>query len=892
MSHLTLISAVSLAPPPPPRDENPSAMPAIVRLDPAVVNRIAAGEVVQRPCNALKEMIENSLDAGSTSISVVVKGGGLGSLVITDNGHGIAPGDFPLVCERFATSKLTAFEDLTRVETYGFRGEALASISHVARVTITSMTAGGGAAYRANFANGRMVGEPKPCAGVRGTTICVEDMFYNVPARRAALRNPSEEYARILEVVERYSIQHAARGISFSCKKAGDSAPDLAISARATTLDAISTIFGNSVRRELIPLSASLNTDDAACTGGTVGVTNASADADASVTPSFSAAGYVSNANFSQKKGVCIFFINARLVDCPPLRKALEAVYSEVLPKNTHPFIYLNLTLPLMHVDVNVHPTKREVGFIFEDELVSTLVAALTKVLAGANTSRAFATQTVLPISALTTAGAGGGAGAGGDSLKKGDGDMDVVDESESLAAPWALAPNLLTAYYSRGSVPTDGVVAEGADGGASDAKIRRAPPPAAAKAPKSIVRVDHRLHGAMDAFLVPREPAAANAAAGDEDVVEVPEVRGSARAGDIAHDGCSDDHSEHEHGAGDDAAPADADAPRVVESLAEAAAGSRKARRSAAELPHISLTSVRSLLAGILSDAHEGLTRSVREAVLVGVIDRHLSLIAHGTTLLLINHTQFARELFYQQTLRLFSGANSFALQPPLNVCVAIRAALDANGISDASAREGLAKEATLLLSSKVEMLREYFSIHFEPKTGADEASAENLTPRKRARASGGSAVAAGESALFLTALPRLVDGHCPQLTYLPDFLLSLAFDVDWTGEDQCFHTVAAALAAFYAHPPPIPIAVLSAMATGSGACGAETTADEATLPSPSSVVEAYRASTTSVHSLVAHVLLPAFKAGLVPPRKLALNHHAVVVASAEKLYSVFERC
>ncbi|XP_050747408.1 DNA mismatch repair protein Mlh1 isoform X1 [Gymnogyps californianus] len=343
----------------------------IRRLDEAVVNRIAAGEVIQRPANAIKEMIENCLDAKSTSIQVVVKEGGLKLIQVQDNGCGIRKEDLDIVCERFTTSKLQKFEDLASISTYGFRGEALASISHVAHVTVTTKTADAKCAYRATYSDGKIKAPPKPCAGNQGTQITVEDLFYNVNTRRKALKNPNEEYAKILEVVSRYAIHNS--GISFSVKKQGDTVSDVRTLSNTSTVDNIRSIFGNAVSRELIEVGCE----------------------DASL--AFKMKGYITNANYSVKKCIFLLFINHRLVESAALRKAIETVYAAYLPKSTHPFLYLSLEIAPQNVDVNVHPTKHEVHFLHEDSILERVQQHVESKLLGSNSSRMYFTQTLLP---------------------------------------------------------------------------------------------------------------------------------------------------------------------------------------------------------------------------------------------------------------------------------------------------------------------------------------------------------------------------------------------------------------------------------------------------------------------------------------------------------------
>ncbi|XP_010862287.1 DNA mismatch repair protein Mlh1 isoform X1 [Esox lucius] len=362
----------------------------IRRLDETVVNRIAAGEVIQRPANAIKEMLENCLDAKATNIQVTVRDGGLKLIQIQDNGTGIRREDMEIVCERFTTSKLQTFEDLNAISTYGFRGEALASISHVAHVTITTKTADAKCAYRATYCDGKLKTQPKPCAGNQGTQIIAEDLFYNVSTRRKALKNPSEEYSRIVEVVSRYAIHNS--GKSFSVKKQGETIADVRTLPNASILDNIRVVFGNAVSRELIELGC----EDPKF--------------------AFKLKGYISNANYSVKKCILILFINHRLVESSSLKKAIESVYAAYLPKNTHPFLYLSLEIAPQNIDVNVHPTKHEVHFLHEDCIIDSMQKHIEAKLLGSNSSRTYFTQTLLPGPSISTSEGKPSAGTSGDS--------------------------------------------------------------------------------------------------------------------------------------------------------------------------------------------------------------------------------------------------------------------------------------------------------------------------------------------------------------------------------------------------------------------------------------------------------------------------------------------
>ncbi|KAH8809074.1 histidine kinase-like ATPase [Xylogone sp. PMI_703] len=354
-------------------------------LDQDVVNKIAAGEIIVAPVHALKELIENSVDAGSTSIEILVKDGGLKLLQITDNGHGInhpakdaKKEDLSILCERFTTSKLKEFEDLTSINTYGFRGEALASISHIAHLTVTTKTKESNCAWRAHYDGGHLApakpgqsADPRPTAGRQGTQITVEDLFYNVPTRRRAFRSPSEEYNKILDLVGRYAVH--CNGVAFSCRKAGEPSTSISTLSTASTIDRIRQIHGSAVSNELIEFQS------------------------ADERWGFKAHGWTTNANYHVKRTTLLLFINHRSVESSNIRKAIEHMYSIFLPKGGHAFTYLSLEIDPQRVDVNVHPTKREVNFLNEDEIIETICNDIREQLASVDTSRTYMTQSLLP---------------------------------------------------------------------------------------------------------------------------------------------------------------------------------------------------------------------------------------------------------------------------------------------------------------------------------------------------------------------------------------------------------------------------------------------------------------------------------------------------------------
>ena len=421
----------------------------IRQLPPSVVHRIAAGEVIQRPVNALKELLDNSVDAGARSVRVVVKGGGLQLLQVSDDGCGVRERDLELLCVRHATSKMRCEEDLKDMATLGFRGEALASMSYVAHVSCVTKPRASRTpqpqsstpeepeehALRATYRDGTLV-DKSVCAGTCGTTIIVEDLFFATPMRKKGLRSASDEYRRIVDVVSRYAVHH--RGIAFSCRRQEDGMkpPDVQVSNVDSPKARIDLVYGRAVANELLEISIPNSRGNG---DGTNNDNNETAAFDASphhqgeegdADCDFQLHGFVTSANYHASRTTMILFINDRLVEMTPLRRAVESVYASILPKASKPFLYFSIQTARRNVDVNLHPTKHEVGLLNADKIVQEVQAQVEKVLLASNDGRVYVfsqSQRLAAGRGGRTAGAAGGGGGGGGTQSKLDQSMRII---------------------------------------------------------------------------------------------------------------------------------------------------------------------------------------------------------------------------------------------------------------------------------------------------------------------------------------------------------------------------------------------------------------------------------------------------------------------------------
>lgn len=320
-------------------------------LDKHVADKIAAGEVIDRPVSIIKELLENSLDAEATSITVEIKNGGKSYIRVTDNGCGIPSEEAELAFRRHATSKITAAEDLDAIETLGFRGEALASICAVARVELITKTRDSKMGRRIVI-EGSEILENSPVGCPDGTTITVKDLFYNIPARSKFLATDSAETRRIVDMVSRIALSYGDVKINLI---SGNSKV-FSTRGNGNILNNIISIYGSETGKDMIPVESSMS--------------------------GFVLKGFVSSpAASAPSRNKQIFCVNGRIISSSVLEKALDEAYKEKLFHGRFPIAFLFLAMPPEKLDVNVHPTKKEVRFDDDHEVLDFVAKAVREAL-------------------------------------------------------------------------------------------------------------------------------------------------------------------------------------------------------------------------------------------------------------------------------------------------------------------------------------------------------------------------------------------------------------------------------------------------------------------------------------------------------------------------------
>ena len=317
-------------------------------LDPRVVAQIAAGEVVERPASVVKELLENSLDAGSSQISVEVRGGGVNLIKVTDNGVGIPSGEVGLAFDRYATSKITNLGDLESISSLGFRGEALPSIAAVAQIDMVTCAAGERMGTYLSLRDGVIANRGNQGRS-QGATVTVRNLFRKVPARLKFLKSVATENSHIANVVSQYALAFPEAKFSLFL----DGRVGLRTPGSGRLIDSLVAVYGAEIARNMVEVK---NT---------------------------AVAGMVSLPRVSRSgRGYLSFFVNRRWVNSRLLARAVEEAYQGLLMVGKHPIAVINIFLPPQEVDVNIHPTKSEVKFSNEHAVFSAVHRAVRQALA------------------------------------------------------------------------------------------------------------------------------------------------------------------------------------------------------------------------------------------------------------------------------------------------------------------------------------------------------------------------------------------------------------------------------------------------------------------------------------------------------------------------------
>ena len=664
---------------------------------------------------------------------------------------------------------------------------------------------------------------------------------------------PSKEYKRILDVMTAHAIHYGDRGVSFVCKKNSGSA-DISTPAKSSITANIRRLLGNDVARDILEIEHETKIQG-----------------DTAIEMKLN--GRISNPNYNRKKSKFIVFVNDRLVDCRRIRKAIELVYSSYLPRKTHPFAYISLKIPPHIVDVNVctslvsisksqththththkpqvHPTKRDVHFLYEDEIVGAIETCVREKLTGTNSSRTFMTQTILvksgvemklkrhdsEISTMSTISTTSSLGADEEEHEE-EGRSSSINSSSSTSSTTTVTTNNNTSSTSNNmcsalkttttkSTSKKKLTRDYED----EEKERRKKRRKKSIDPRKFIRTDAKAR-TMDRYVTTSLRSFAKSSTSSSP----PSSKVVVDADDDEDDDMMDTETTKK-----------STPPPPSSTTTSTTTTTTTKKRKKRQHREIRLRSVLTLQEEIKKRSHRQLTTLIRNSVFVCAIDRTMCVFQHGLKLYVVQTLPLLECMFYQMTVQRFSNFERIPIEPPLKIKDCIRLALDLPEAKDVvewqkqegSTKDEVSESGAELLAEKAAMLQEYFSIEINEHAE-------------------------------LCAIPEIVPGHVPCPQGVLQFLLELITEVDFENERPCFADLATCFARYYSVLP----------------------SDNGNIKSASSEYKT-NPGDTPWGKLLEQVLFPFIQSDLYPPREFSNEGVFVEVACLERLYKIFERC
>ena len=1031
---------------------NTNNRPKIAVLPRAVVDQIAAGEVVQRPVSVVKELLENSLDACATKI--VVQFDGLSKLSIVDNGKGIHTSDLDLLCTRHATSKLASVDDFSDLSTFGFRGEALASTSMVSRLlTVVSRVRVGdfdddddkssssaAVAYSQTYKHGRPLQTvPKPCARKPGTTITIEDLFYNVPHRQKAYaKKDAEEYGKIHRIVQDYAVHYPTVG--FVCQRRTAKARQLIVDCNTGNIPAVkallqsrevalargqagpqdqkiveatkqilSHVLESNLASHLLHMecssTASTNSGGSSSQNSAIGSdpkndsTSSSVDVDNKdksssryefryaaeiyfTSPTYHSSAGIKGSKGKHAQGKFVLFLNHRLVDLPPLKRALEDVYASLGNPNRNknsssnsssnnggrPVLVVNLEVPGCQVDVNVHPSKRQVALMHQEALVRDLTSKLKERLE--EDGQAFVAESVTTVvrNPYAKAKATPSSNNNNNKRKRSDnrndcdtnnggsepGDEDENDNDNDNADGPSKKPSSYASPTQNSNNSENRTNTKGKNQSNISSSTKKV-------APSRLIRTNSAARaGAIEPFLVSTQKDSQQSQSQSQSPQnsETSDATGAASLlqFSVLHVSTCPLSNPSSLPSIDLSQPG----AFAAQLKAERCTCPTEPARRTVLVPNTIVrpkrvvptpskyTSVALLRKRVGKQQCSEITQMIRKAFFMGVMSHQRSLVQCDEELVMINHFEMAKELFYQLALARFGGGGQLAQlggsamgggNGGIHIQTVVAQALqcedelvlqnkksrestsqspsdgtnnnknsssnDDKPHSDMSSLAGmlevndsnrnLAQHVTARLVESSAMLDEYFSIRIEIPDQKEISHTKNDHDHDN--------IDDISSGAILTGLPVLLEGHCPQpRKCFPQNKFSNRTIAITPANSINIVLLLTSLAFLFSFDPldALPIFLLR-LATQvdwtrekhcfHGVCK-ELGNYYAMLPNGSSSSLSSSGGGGELNSYVQHHLFPALSYLMLPSKNLAKNGHVTTMTKLSTLYKVFERC